>query len=513
MPIKKKRGSSLLASSLVLAAGIGVAGCSEDISAPLPQGAHNPAAVQSGEADTSKEVKLKLILLGPRPADFDEVYGEVNKIMKQKINATLDVSFIEWGDYQQKYPLLFAANEEFDLVLSAPWLFYAQQATKNGFYEITEDMLKKYAPATLAKQPKIAWDQARVNGKIYMVPNHNFEYSYHLVAIRGDLREKYGIKPLTTYDEYAAFLSTVAEKETAIIPSIGASEFNTIELLQPNEWNYIVPQLPIVYSLKDQSIKLFNYTESPEFERFASRMFASAKTGAWARDALVRKVDKMQAFKDGKLAAVEWNLGTLLRAKSEILEKNPDWRMELYDLSSDKKRLSNPFINNGMSIHATSKHPERALMAIELLRYDHAIHDLTNYGIAGKHYEVVGDKQFKRLLDSGKFPPVGVSPWGWNSLNERLDTTVAKETEHFTNTWRQSNTVNHPLETFTFDDSKVKNEVAAVINVMNTSGKPVFYGIIDPSKGISELREKLKQAGIDSIIAEMQAQADATIKK
>ncbi|MFC0214572.1 ABC transporter substrate-binding protein [Paenibacillus chartarius] len=511
MSIKQIRKTPLFAASVMLASVI--AGCSGKTEAPAQQAAPAPAAAQSGSADTSKEVKLKMVLLGSKPADFDAVYGEVNKIMKQKINATLDVSFIDWGDYQQKYPLIFAANEDFDLVLSAPWLFYAQQATKNGFYEITEDMLKKYAPQTWEKEPKVAWDQAKINGKVYMVPQNNFEYSYHLVSIRGDLREKYGMQPLKTYADYLNYLKTVAEKDKAFTPSLGASEFNTIELLQPNEWSYIVPQLPIAYNLNDKTGKLFNYTETPEFEKFAAQMFESAKSGAWARDALVSKIDKMQAFKDGKLASVEWNLGTLTRAKSEIMLKNPDWKIELYDLSGDKKRLSQPFINNGMSIHATSKNPERALMAIELLRYDPQIHDLTNFGIAGKHYEPVGDKQFKPLADSSKFPPAGVSPWGWNSLNERLDSTVAKEIEEFTETWKKNVTVNHPLETFTFDDSKVKNEVAAVNNVMNANGKPVFYGIIDPAKGVQDLKDKLKQAGIDKIIAEMQAQADAITKK
>lgn len=508
-----RKKAKLLAASLAMAAVF--AGCGGNNASPAPEtGAAKSVASESG-ADTSKEVKLKMVLLGAKPKDFDAVYGEVNQRMKQKINATLDVSFIDWGDVNQKYPLIFAADEDFDLILSAPWVFYAQQATKNGFLELTEDMLKKYAPKTWEEEPKVAWEQAKINGKIYMVPQNNFEYSYHLVAIRGDLREKYGLPEPKNYDDYVKFLKTVAEKEKGVTPSIGASEFNTVELLQPNEWNYVVPQYPIGYKVTDASGKLFNYAETPEFAAFVKQMNEAAKSGAWSRDAITSKVDKMQAFKDGKLASVEWNLGTLLRAKSDIMTKHPEWKVELYDLSADKKRLANPFINNGMSIHATSKNPERALMAIDLLRYDPEIHDLTNYGIKGKHYEPIGDKQFKPLNETGNFPPAGVSPWGWNSLRERLDSTVAEETERFTNNWKKTNTVNHPLETFTFDDSKVKNEVAAINNVMNTYGKPLFYGLVDPNdpKGIAAFKEKLKQAGIDKVIAEMQSQADAIMQK
>ncbi|MCZ8521001.1 MULTISPECIES: ABC transporter substrate-binding protein [Paenibacillus] len=509
--------NKLMALGLALTTAAVFTGCSSNTAAPNGTASNTAqTAAPSGDADTSKEVKLKMVLLGSKPADFDQVYGEVNKIMKQKINATLDVTFIDWGDYNQKYPLMFAANEDFDLVLSAPWLFYAQQANKNGFLELTEDMLKKYAPKTWEQEPKIAWEQAKVNGKIYMVPQNNFEYSYHLVALRGDLREKLGLPEVKTHDDYLNYLKAVAEKEKGFTPSLGASEFNAVELVQANEWNFVVPQYPIAYKVTDKASKVFNYAETPEFESFVAKMNAAAKSGAWSRDALVSKMDKIQAFKDGKLASVEWNLGTLTRAKSEIQAAHPDWKIELADLSADKKRLANPFINNGMSVHATSKNAQRALMAIDLLRYDKEIHDLTNYGIAGKHYEAVGDKQFKPLKDSANFPPAGVSPWGWNSLNERLDATVADEINKFTEGWKQTVTVNHPLETFTFDDAKVKNEVAAINNVMNTYGRPLFYGIVDPADakgGVQVFREKLKQAGIDKVLTEMQAQADAAAKK
>jgi putative aldouronate transport system substrate-binding protein len=489
---------------------------SPSASSVAPQASASATAAANTGIDTSKEVKLKTVLLGSKPKAFDEVYGEVNKLLKQKINATLDISFLDWGEYQQKYPLMFAANEDFDLVFSATWSYYAQQATKNGFMPLTEDLIKKFAPKTWAEEPKVAWEQAKINGKIYMIPQNNFEYSYHMIGIRGDLRQKYNLPELKTYDDYVNYLKVISEKEKEFKPSIGVSEFNSVELIQPNEWNFVVPQLPIVYKVTEATGKLFSYVDTPEFATFSKKMFDTQKTGAWSRDAIANKVDKTQAFKDGKLASVEWNLGTLLRTKSEMQTTHPDWKVELYDLSADKKRLSNPFINNGMSIHAGSKNYERALMAIDLLRYDPEIHDLTNYGIKGKHYEPVGKDQFKPLPASADFPPSGTDPWGWNSLNERLDSTVAEETIKFTENWKKTVTVNHPLETFTFDDSKVKNEVAAVSNVMETYGKPLFYGLVDPNDaghGLQIFKDKLKQAGIDKIVAEMQSQADPVIAK
>lgn len=473
--------------------------------------ASSPAASDGNAVDTSKEVALKMILLGAKPADFDEVYGEVNKLMKQKINATLDVTFIDWGDVEQKYPLLFAANEDFDLVYTASWNKYSQIATKNGFLELTEDMLQKYAPQTWEQEPKVAWEQAKVNGKVYMVPQNNFEYGHKIVAVRGDLREKYGLPEIKTLDDYHQFLTTVAGKDKSIIPSLGASEGYAMDFAQPNELFALQFPQPIVFKITDTSGKLFSYVDTPEYAQYVEKMYKAAKAGAWSKDAIISKMDRLQAFKDGKLASVEWNVGTLLGAKAVIGRDHPDWKVELIDVSSDKKRFSVPFIGNGMSISASSKNAERALMAIDLLRYDKEIHDLTNYGIKGKHYEAVGDDKYKSLEASGNFPPAGVCPWGWNSMNERMNVDTGDEYKQWYDTFKV-NTVNHPLETFVFDDSNVKNEEAAIANLMDTYGKPLAYGLVDPNdskRGIKVYQEKLKVAGVEKVLAEMQKQVDA----
>ncbi|UJF34923.1 hypothetical protein [Paenibacillus hexagrammi] len=96
MQIMKKRLVTLGLVSLVTVASV-LSGCSKgsESASPAPDQSAAPqaSASASGGIDTSKEVKLKTVLLGSKPKDFDEVYAEVNKIMKQKINATLDVSF------------------------------------------------------------------------------------------------------------------------------------------------------------------------------------------------------------------------------------------------------------------------------------------------------------------------------------------------------------------------------------------------------------------------------------
>ena len=144
--------------------------------------------------DTSEEVTLTMYLLGDRTPDFDMVFDKINEKMKDKINATLQVKFLSWGEYEEKYPLLFAAGDDFDIIYSADWAFYNSQSTKQGFWEITDEALKTYAPMTAESIFPEAWEAAKVNGKVYMLPQNYKEMSGYIYMVRGDLMKSTALK-------------------------------------------------------------------------------------------------------------------------------------------------------------------------------------------------------------------------------------------------------------------------------------------------------------------------------
>ena len=113
--------------------------------------------------------KVKLLLTGEKPAIFDEIYGEVNRMLREDVQAELEVVYMNSSDISNKYSLLFTDANSCDMVFSANWIDYVKYAQKNSFMEITEDMIKEYMPQTYASIPKDNLDDARVNGKIYMI--------------------------------------------------------------------------------------------------------------------------------------------------------------------------------------------------------------------------------------------------------------------------------------------------------------------------------------------------------
>ncbi|WP_199615876.1 ABC transporter substrate-binding protein [Paenibacillus alkalitolerans] len=457
--------------------------------------------------------ELKMVLLGGKPADFDTVWAEVNNKFKEKINATVNVQFLDWSDWTQRYPLMFAANDDFDLVYTANWAFYSDQALKGGFLELTDDMIQQYAPQVWADMPEVAWGQAKVKGKLYMVPNNNQrEYLSKLVMIRDDLRAKYNLSPVTDSASLKDYLITVAQKEKDLIAfkssPPGKGQFNALDevlLLGENNWRLVDPTLPLAYNIEDPKGQLFNIYETPEFQQLMIYYKELAEQGVWSKDILNNKFDAWNDFKAGTNAMLTHNLGTL-GSNMEIIRKDyTQFEVALADVTPDAKRAVAVSTQNGMAIHATSKKWERALMVIDLLHSDREIHDLTMYGIADKHYIPVGDDKMKPGPDKANY---GISSWGWNSPLNRQNEGHPQDALDLEKKWADQ-LYHWPLETFVFDISEIKTEASNIAQAMIRYGAPLEYGLIDDlDKGRKDLISQVKAAGLDKVQQIAQKQID-----
>lgn len=457
--------------------------------------------------------ELKMVLLGGKPADFEQVWEQVNQKFKEKINATISVQFLDWSDWTQKYPLMFAGNDDFDLVYTSNWAFYSDQALKGGFLELTDEMLQKYAPQVWDAMPEVAWGQAKVKGKLYMVPNNNqLEYLNKLVLIREDLRLKYNLPEVTDPETLSQYLKTIAMNEKDVIAfesaPPGKGQFNALDevlLLGKNNWRLIDPTLPLAYDIEDPKGQLFNIYETPEFQQLLVYYKELADLGVWSKDILNNKFDAWNDFQAGKNAMLLHNLGTLSTYMEIIRLKYPQYEVAFADVTPNAKQAVAVSTQNGMAIHAISKKWERALMAIDLLHSDREIHDLTMYGLADKHYIPVDDDKMKPGPDKDNY---SISSWGWNSPLNRQNDGTPQEALDLGDKW--ANQLYHwPLETYVFDNSQLKTEASNIAQAMIRYGAPLEYGLIeDLDKGREQLISQVKAAGLEKLQQAAQKQID-----
>ena len=164
------------------------------------------------------------------------------------------------------------------------------------------------------------------------------------------------------------------------------------------------------------------------------------------------------------------------------------------------------------SIPTTCENPEKVLEFLNLLYTDADVYNALVWGVEGTHYAHVDGS------DTWITYPEGVSAdtsgytlsatyafgnrylsYIWNTDPENLN----EKFKEFNDSAIKSNALG-----FVFDPSNVKTEVAAVQAVFDQYRLPLENGVVDPDENLPKFIQALKDAGIDTVIAEKQKQLD-----
>lgn len=239
--------------------------------------------------------------------------------------------------------------------------------------------------------------------------------------------------------------------------------------------------------------------------------------GAWSSDVLNSSDERQTGLLTGRTASMVWNLGSCLNYAKQANKENPDWNVTLVDPVSDLPKKVQPYINNGVAINAASKKKERALMVLNEFYTNPEVYDLAMLGIEGKHWEAVGDDQYKVIDESG----YGVSSncnWGWNNADltrtEYIEDRTALDDKYdeMKAEWEANIKPAHVLEGFTFDNTNVASQVAAVEANIETYYNPLVNGLVDDVDAtIEQFRAALESAGIQDVLDELERQKEEFI--
>ena len=477
------------------------------------------AKPESTGPDISEEVTLVMYLIGDRPVDNDEVFATINERLKAEINATIDVKFMSWSEYEQKYPLIFASGEDWDIIYTADWCFYNAQATKQGYYEITREALETYAPMSAETMYPEAWEQAKVNDKVYMLPMNYKEITAYVYMARGDLMDKYGITSVASLDEAESYMDAIVENEPSLIPIDVGSDYDKLFLYdrmwKKANWESEEKVIGVgpwqamasVSELDDSAAVLGNF-DQPEFLDVITRLKDWKDRGFWSKNAVVNTQNNTESFQAGKSALALMNANTAKSVYASVTAEHPEWDVRVFDAQDGVPPVLNSYLANGMSIFSKSKNPERALMALDYLRNDEEVNSLFCYGIEGKHWEASGDGTLVSLPDSSNYAYDSNCNWGVrNDAYWRVIEGGIPNLPELNKGW-QDTARSERYQTFVFNDESVKNEIAAIGEIFDTDYKLLGLGFTDdPEADIAKLREKMEAAGAQKVYDEIQKQA------
>lgn len=270
-----------------------------------------------------------------------------------------------------------------------------------GYLELTEEMINTYASDIQATLPEIAWDQAKIDGKIYMLPANYVEVTPDVVAVRGDLMKKYGYEDIASFDELMAFYKDCAA-DGVYGNSVGASSLYWLWFQQEGYTGvYGMPgggEL-IFYNVMDPKDTSVNYLlDWDAYIEYCHTVKELADLGCWPSDVLSNGGERQDGLMSGRGATMVWNPASCQMYANQANLEHPDWDINIYNVNQNIKYSSTRYTNGGISINATSENPERAMMVANLLATDSRIHELTQLGIEGVNWEAVGDDEYKPLV-------------------------------------------------------------------------------------------------------------------
>lgn len=435
------------------------------------------------------------------PADLKTVEEEVNKITRAKINATVKLNVVAFGDYTQKMNTVVASGEKADLIWTSNWNFdYVQNQSKGAFLAL-DDLIDKYAPDVKKSMPQFVWDATKIAGKIYGVPNYQTVTNTEGFIVLKEIADKYklDLSKLKKLNDIEPMLAQVkaGEKADFVYPLYRLGNFGNMARMYNLE--PIIANIAFI-NLKDPN-KVLSVFDTPEYMDYINTVRGWYLKGYINQDAATLKA-LTDLQKSGK---VLFGYHNALKPGGEAETKvQMGGRDVIYGKTTETYAGTNTIITTMQAINAKSANPERAMMLVNLVNTDETLYNLMKLGVEGKHYTKNADGSAKIIKDGG----YAMADWTIGNVFKGLilegkDPKVAEATRKENEGAKPS-----PIMGFKFQPGAVSAEISNVTALIDEYGPGFNTGTVEAKDKMTEYKDKLKKAGIDKIIAEVQKQLD-----
>lgn len=457
-----------------------------------------------------KKITLKWYLDGSGPqADVETVQKAIDDYMLKKYNMNIDLQLItiDYANYTQKMQMVISSGEEYDICWTATYNNnYYDNVNKNAFLEL-DNLLDSQAPELKASMDQSVWDAVKVKGKIYAVPSQQIFIKQNYIVIDKAYVDKYGldtdkVKKLSDLED---FFLKVKKDNPSIYPFSASSngllgKMNVALGFEP----VVSVKVPGAITTDGTDMKVINqYKDLKSLQDFYDLMYKWQKEGLIRQDAATVTDNAVPDLKAGKSIAA---VNPTFKPGADVLEKsNFGGRDVAFIMLSDPYMATDNFTCTMNAISRTSKHPELAMKFLNLVNTDKELYNLLCFGVKGVHY-TLNDKGEAVTDDSKGYNP-NVDWMMGNQFNALLREGQDPDSWEKTKEINKNATKSRVLG-FAFDSTTVTNELAGVNAVVDQYELPLETGAVDPDKVLPEFVSKLKAAGSDKIIKEMQRQLD-----
>ena len=468
--------------------------------------------------DLSQPEEITMYHTGNDLADWEKVKTRVNELLKEKINTTVNFVHISFADFIQNYTL-YCTSTDIDILYTANFVNYADNARAGAYKEITEEFLSTYMPQTLANMAPAAWNEVKVGGKIWTVPRNYSEIGIPAIVVTSQtLLDKYSFEAneMKNWEDLKSFLYAVAEgeKDTGMYaincqgfwPShqyymLGKYNLASIGSSNNGIW-YMWDAKNETFSVDD--IEWFGNTEA--FKAWALEMAEYYQKGVYPSNVIANESTLDDTFAAGTSAI---NFGEPSKIIA-LLNSNPDL-VPLFLTANDSYRTTRgTYMRYGNSFPIGSTKTERAAVALDMMLNDPEINMLLVYGFEGDHYILNDDGTYSL----GPHAEAYATDTNIFSMQNNRNPILKIDNEAIS-AWRDKAYAqineNFTAAGFNYDSSKYEAEVAVINSLWNQYQWSLCFGLYgDATESIvDQFIMEAKAAGIDKIEEDFKQQLSA----
>lgn len=493
--VVKQRWAVLMALVLVVSLVISACGSKNDNG-----NTNGNASSGTNTGSQSKPVELIWYTIGAPQKDLSKVVAEINKYTSEKIGVTVNMKMIDYGEYTEKMQVNATAGTPMDILFTSSWAFdYVQNARKGAFMPLN-DLLEEHGQGIVEALDPAFLEGSKVDGVNYGIPANKELPAQEVWRFNKNLLDKYelDISEVRSMESLEPLLAKIKANEPTVVPFAISKDFMP---LMP--FDYLIEKLPMAVYLDTTDYKIVNILETPELKQALDTMHKYYKAGYIPAEAATST-----SVADIQLAGL-WFTD---RASTQPFADNV-WSAS-YQYPVISTPAGDPVVFNWsvmgsmQAISANSKHPEKAMEFLNLLNTDPYLRNLVDSGIENVHYKKLSENVMENLPESSNYdmPTFSLGNLMITYLNPNDPEDKWEKFKEF-----NASGTNAPLLGFNFNSSKVTTELANVQNIKDEFWPSLMTGSVNPDEYLPKAIERLKSAGLDTIIAEAQAQLDEFI--
>ena len=516
----------------------------------------NPSGSNTTTAASLEPMSVNLYLWGDKPNQMDEVLVKFEESTKNELNLKININWTPQGDYPNNIKLKLSAGQEVDMCFDAPWMNMNTFILQGNYRDLTSYFLNpEYAGLEAAFSASFLSNNlmGEKGDKVYGIPLTQSFGGSGMVFLRGDLRQKYSLAPVTDLASFEAYLQAIVDNEPSMIPfvmkkdgSYGASSIidvqdpeKAIKQVEAGLWTAeLAPGITATLYIKDYKIvaSVISGESSASYANFPAPYNTADYTiqkqvrtwyekGYIEKDVITRD-DAQGTFTAGKSASFFWDAAQYNLVLSAVTQSIADAKLEIWDpdpLSSKdiqgmKKGSYTAWNFICIPVTTTDDKADRIMKFFDWMFSSTENHDLIEWGVEGKNYLAVGSDQYAYpegldLTTNYNFPGYELS---WNPNFIRYPQGYPEDVLHV---MKASNNVdayyNPMLSGFRFNGDPVKNQLAnpdflTAKTRMDNLTLGIFPDVEAENASINQMMSdnKFLQEDIAAIKAEVVKQAD-----